>query len=210
MVLSSIKELKFSNFAGHDNGPIITMQYTTYIMVLLKIIHCTISILIWFAGGIYYIISRSLGPEFGASVGIVFAFANSVAASMNTIGFCDSLNDLLASYDTYIIDGGINDVRLVGVIAIFVMILICAIGMEWESKAQNFLVAIIVGAMFDFLIGTAIGPLNDEQRAKGFTGFSCEYFLNNTIITKQQIELLNVLNCVNSYYLYNFKGVPFN
>lgn len=47
-------------------------------------------------GGIYYIISRSLGPEFGASVGIVFAFANAVAASMNTIGFCSSVNDLLS------------------------------------------------------------------------------------------------------------------
>lgn len=50
-------------------------------------------------GGIYYIISRSLGPEFGASVGIVFAFANAVAASMNTIGFCNSLNDLLSKFD---------------------------------------------------------------------------------------------------------------
>lgn len=48
-------------------------------------------------GGIYYIISRSLGPEFGASVGVIFAFANAVAASMNTIGFCDSLNDLLST-----------------------------------------------------------------------------------------------------------------
>lgn len=46
-------------------------------------------------GGVYYIISRSLGPEFGASVGIVFAFANAVAASMNTIGFCNSVNELL-------------------------------------------------------------------------------------------------------------------
>lgn len=49
-------------------------------------------------GGIYYIISRTLGPEFGASVGIVFAFANAVAASMNTIGFCSSLNDLLSKF----------------------------------------------------------------------------------------------------------------
>lgn len=59
-------------------------------------------------GGIYYIISRSLGPEFGASVGIVFAFANAVAASMNTIGFCSSLNELLGTfyklYIIYIID----------------------------------------------------------------------------------------------------------
>jgi len=85
-------------------------------------------------GGVYYIISRSLGPEFGASIGIVFAFANTVAASMNTIGFCDALNDLLSNYDLKIVDGGINDVRIVGTIAIFIMCIICAVGMEWESK----------------------------------------------------------------------------
>lgn len=51
-------------------------------------------------GGVYFIISRSLGPEFGASVGVIFAFANAVAASMNTIGFCESLNDLLSWYRT--------------------------------------------------------------------------------------------------------------
>jgi len=49
-------------------------------------------------GGVYFIISRSLGPEFGASVGVVFAFANAVSASMNTIGFCESLNVLLSEY----------------------------------------------------------------------------------------------------------------
>lgn len=50
-------------------------------------------------GGIYYLISRSLGPEFGASVGVVFAFANCVQAALNTIGFCSSLNDLLSTVD---------------------------------------------------------------------------------------------------------------
>jgi hypothetical protein len=77
-----------------------------------------------------------LGPEFGASIGIVFAFANTVAASMNTIGFCDSLNDLLHSKGLQIIDGDINDVRIVGTIAILVMCIICAVGMEWESKVM--------------------------------------------------------------------------
>lgn len=92
--------------------------------------------LINFPGGIYFIISRSLGPEFGASVGIVFAFANAVAASMNTIGFCDSLNDLLREHGKKIIDNGVQDVRIVGIVAILVMILICAVGMEWESKVN--------------------------------------------------------------------------
>jgi len=85
-------------------------------------------------GGVYYIISRSLGPEFGASIGIVFAFANTVAASMNTIGFCDALNELLSIYGLKIVDGDLNDVRIVGTVAIFVMCIICAVGMEWESK----------------------------------------------------------------------------
>ncbi|KAL0108378.1 hypothetical protein PUN28_015133 [Cardiocondyla obscurior] len=130
-------------------------------------------------GGIYFIISRSLGPEFGASVGIVFAFANAVAASMNTIGFCDSLNDLLKTNSLKIIDNSVNDVRIVGVIALIIMILICAVGMEWESKAQNFLIAIIIAAILDFLIGTIIGPQNEEQIAKGFIGFSADVFQNN-------------------------------
>lgn len=90
---------------------------------------------------------------------------------MNTIGFCNSLNDLLASYDVKIIDGGDNDVRIIGTISILIMVFICALGMDWEAKAQNFLIAIILIAMFDFIVGALIGPLSDELIAKGFTGF---------------------------------------
>lgn len=131
-------------------------------------------------GGVYFIISRSLGPEFGASVGVVFAFANAVAASMNTIGFCDSLNDLLKSNGLKIVDNGISDVRIVGVVTILVLICICCVGMEWETKAQNFLVVTIVLAIFNFLIGAAIGPKGDvDSIAKGFVGFSWSTFSEN-------------------------------
>ncbi|CAB3385412.1 Hypothetical predicted protein [Cloeon dipterum] len=130
-------------------------------------------------GGIYYMISRCLGPEFGASVGIVFAFANAVAASMNTIGFCDSLNDLLKSHGLKIIDGGINDVRIIGMVALVIMIIICAVGMDWEVKAQNVLVVIISGAIVDFIVGTLRGPESDEEVAKGFPGLSLDLFNKN-------------------------------
>jgi solute carrier family 12 (sodium/potassium/chloride transporter), member 2 len=83
-------------------------------------------------GGIYYIISRSLGPEFGASVGLVFAFANTVSASMNTIGFCDSLNQLLKSQGYKILDNSVNDTRIIGSITLVVLIVICAVGMDYE------------------------------------------------------------------------------
>lgn len=52
------------------------------------------------------------------------------------------------------------------------MIFICAVGMEWETKAQNFLLAIIVAAICNFIIGSMLGPSNAEQKAEGFVGFS--------------------------------------
>ncbi|XP_055544206.1 bumetanide-sensitive sodium-(potassium)-chloride cotransporter isoform X2 [Wyeomyia smithii] len=131
------------------------------------------------SGGLYYIISRSLGPEFGASVGVVFAFANSVNASMNTIGFCESLNGLLATYNLKIIDGDVNDTRIIGTVALLIMVAICAVGMDWEVKAQNFLLVSILVAIASFIIGTIRGPSDSEEMAEGFLGISAAVFSSN-------------------------------
>ncbi|XP_058449946.1 bumetanide-sensitive sodium-(potassium)-chloride cotransporter-like isoform X2 [Malaya genurostris] len=131
------------------------------------------------SGGLYYIISRSLGPEFGASVGLVFAFANSVNASMNTIGFCDSLNTLLGSYGIKIIDGSINDTRIIGTVALLIMVMICAIGMDWEVKAQNFLLVSILVAIASFIAGAIRGPTDPVETAQGFLGISAAVFSSN-------------------------------
>lgn len=69
-------------------------------------------------------------------MGIIFACANAVAASMNTIGFCESLNELMKFHGLKIIDNDVNDIRIVGTIALLVMCLICAVGMDWETKTQ--------------------------------------------------------------------------
>ncbi|GAA6067658.1 solute carrier family 12 member 1, partial [Tachysurus ichikawai] len=45
--------------------------------------------------GAYYLISRSLGPEFGGSIGLIFAFANAVAVAMYVVGFSETVVDLL-------------------------------------------------------------------------------------------------------------------
>lgn len=47
-------------------------------------------------GGAYYLISRSLGPEFGGSIGLIFAFANAVAVAMYVVGFAETVVELLA------------------------------------------------------------------------------------------------------------------
>lgn len=47
-------------------------------------------------GGIYFVTSRSLGPEFGTAVGLVFSLANSVSVAMHVTGFAESLISMLA------------------------------------------------------------------------------------------------------------------
>ncbi|XP_058058026.1 bumetanide-sensitive sodium-(potassium)-chloride cotransporter-like [Anopheles bellator] len=158
---------------------IIALSYTVCVMTTLSLSAlCTNGQIK--SGGLYYIISRSLGAEFGASVGIVFAFANSVNAAMNTIGFCSSLNDLLKSLDTKIVDGGVNDIRIVGSFMLLLMIIICAVGMDWEVKAQNFLLVLIVVAIGNFIIGAIIGPGDSgESIGKGFLGLSASLMAAN-------------------------------
>lgn len=81
-------------------------------------------------------ISRSLGPEFGASIGLIFSLANAVACAMYTVGFCESLLSLLADFEFSLVDGGVQDMRIFGSITIVVLLAIVVIGMEWEAKVK--------------------------------------------------------------------------
>lgn len=89
-------------------------------------------------------------------------------------------------------DNGINDIRIVGVCTLLVLILICCVGMEWETKAQNFLVVTIVLAIFNFLIGAAIGPRGDlDSISKGFVGFSWQTLKENFVPDYRYSEKVN-------------------
>lgn len=123
-------------------------------------------------GGTYYMISRSLGPEFGGSIGLIFSLANAVACAMYVVGFCESMQSLLISFGVEIIDGGVQDVRIIGSITIVILLLIVVIGMEWEAKAQVVLLVILLVAIGDFILGTIIGPKSDLEMAKGFLGYN--------------------------------------
>lgn len=46
-------------------------------------------------GGAYYMISRSLGPEFGGSIGVVFSLANAIGAAMYIVGFAETVQALM-------------------------------------------------------------------------------------------------------------------
>lgn len=131
-------------------------------------------------GGTYYMISRSLGPEFGGSIGLIFSLANAVACAMYVVGFCESMIDLLKSFGVTIVDGGLTDMRIIGSVTIFLLLLIVVIGMEWEAKAQFGLLVILLAAIADFMVGTFVGPKSDLDKAKGFVGYNATILRINT------------------------------
>lgn len=55
---------------------------------------------------------------------------------MYVVGFCESMNSLLASFGVSIVDGSVQDVRIIGSITIFVLLVIVVVGMEWEAKVR--------------------------------------------------------------------------
>uniref|UniRef100_A0A670Z5R0 Solute carrier family 12 member 1 n=1 Tax=Pseudonaja textilis TaxID=8673 RepID=A0A670Z5R0_PSETE len=128
-------------------------------------------------GGAYYLISRSLGPEFGGSIGLIFAFANAVAVAMYVVGFAETVVELLKNSNAIMVDVT-NDIRIIGVITVVILLGISVAGMEWEAKAQVILLIILLVAIINFFIGTVI-PSSAEKRARGFFNYQASIFTEN-------------------------------
>uniref|UniRef100_A0A7N8XEW3 Solute carrier family 12 member 10, tandem duplicate 1 n=1 Tax=Mastacembelus armatus TaxID=205130 RepID=A0A7N8XEW3_9TELE len=123
------------------------------------------------SGGTYFLISRSLGPEIGAPIGMVFSFANALACALNTVGFAE-----VDDFGTVIVDS-VNDVRIVGVITVTILLFISLAGMEWESKTQILFFIALMISFASYLVGTVI-PHGTIKQAQGIFGYR-EIFVSN-------------------------------
>ncbi|KAL2088913.1 hypothetical protein ACEWY4_015812 [Coilia grayii] len=128
-------------------------------------------------GGAYYLISRSLGPEFGGSIGLIFAFANAVAVAMYVVGFAETVVDLLKEHNALMTDP-VNDIRIVGCITVVLLLGISVAGMEWEAKAQIILLVILLVAIVNVFVGTVI-PATEDKRSKGFFNYHASILEEN-------------------------------
>ncbi|KAJ8247848.1 hypothetical protein GJAV_G00251200 [Gymnothorax javanicus] len=128
-------------------------------------------------GGAYYLISRSLGPEFGGSIGLIFAFANAVAVAMYVVGFAETVVDLLKENNAIMVDD-LNDTRIIGCITVVLLLGISVAGMEWEAKAQIFLLIILLVAIINVFVGTIIWA-TESKKSKGFFNYHASILREN-------------------------------
>uniref|UniRef100_A0A671QT95 Solute carrier family 12 member 3-like n=1 Tax=Sinocyclocheilus anshuiensis TaxID=1608454 RepID=A0A671QT95_9TELE len=132
-----------------------------------------------YSGGTYFMISRSLGPELGAPIGLLFAFANAIACALHTVGFAETVRDLLKDYDSQMVDD-VNDVRIVGAITVVILLCITFAGMAWEAKAQILFFIAIMLSLINYFVGTVI-PTNREKESVGFFGYRGDIFVENLL-----------------------------
>uniref|UniRef100_A0A8C1EY36 Solute carrier family 12 member 10, tandem duplicate 3 n=1 Tax=Cyprinus carpio carpio TaxID=630221 RepID=A0A8C1EY36_CYPCA len=134
-----------------------------------------------YSGGTYFMISRSLGPELGAPIGLLFAFANALACSLNTVGFAETVRDVLKDNSAQMVDD-VNDVRIIGTITVIILLCITFAGMAWEAKVRSFILFFIalLLSLVNYFVGTVIPP-STEKQAMGFFGYRAEIFVENLL-----------------------------
>ncbi|XP_070360109.1 solute carrier family 12 member 3-like isoform X2 [Equus asinus] len=128
-----------------------------------------------------FLISRSLGPELGGSIGIIFAFASSVAVAMHTVGFAETLLDLLRDHKVQLLNiDPENELQVVGMVIVTILLGVALASVEWESKAQIIFFFLILLSFINYLLGTLL-PTNPSRQATGFFGYQGSILLENMV-----------------------------
>ena len=99
-------------------------------------------------GGAYFLISRSLGVEFGGAIGVVFFLAQAVSVAMYVIGFSEAVDSAFAPSARPVVVATVTN------IVVFVCVYI---GAGWTIKVQYFILAILVLSLVSFFGGAISG-----------------------------------------------------
>lgn len=104
------------------------------------------------AGGIYYMLSRSLGFPIGGAIGVALFVATALSISLYIIGFGESLLGVFG-----VEDPSINLLRLVGGGTLLVVIGLAFLSTSLAMKAQFFIMAVIGASLISIFFGSGEG-----------------------------------------------------
>ncbi|XP_036378682.1 solute carrier family 12 member 7 isoform X3 [Megalops cyprinoides] len=121
------------------------------------------------AGGSYYMISRSLGPEFGGAVGLCFYLGTTFAGSMYILGTIEILlTYIVPSAAIFKAEGKeqeaealLNNMRVYGTCCLILMAIVVFVGVKYVNKlALVFLACVVLSilAIYAGVIKTTFDP----------------------------------------------------
>jgi len=97
-------------------------------------------------GGDYYLISRTLGLEFGGAIGIVLFLAQSVSIEFYCIGFGEVVSGLMSADSK-------AAAQIISAAAVTVLFLLAWLGADWATKFQYGVMTILILALLSFYVG---------------------------------------------------------
>ena len=97
-------------------------------------------------GGDYYLISRTLGLEFGGAIGLVLFLAQSVSIAFYCIGFGEVISGILqvpAGYFPQVVAAG----------AVMFLFIFAWLGADWATRLQYVVMVVLIAALISFFVG---------------------------------------------------------
>ncbi|XP_017539466.1 solute carrier family 12 member 6 isoform X2 [Pygocentrus nattereri] len=116
------------------------------------------------AGGSYFMISRSLGPEFGGAVGLCFYLGTTFAGSMYILGAIEILLMYMAPgaaiFDSKQPEGEaaamLNNMRIYGSIFLLLMSLLVFVGVKYVNKLASVFLACVIISILSIYTGALV------------------------------------------------------
>ncbi|CAI6341974.1 unnamed protein product [Periconia digitata] len=136
-------------------------------------------------GGAYYLISRSLGPEFGGSVGLVFYFGLVFNTSMNAVGlidcFIENFGADTGSWSQWMFQGFWWQF-LWATAVLVICTIVCLAGSGIFARCSNGLLVLLLVATLSIPVSTLIvGPFSNPKEGIVYTGLSLQTLRENLV-----------------------------
>jgi solute carrier family 12 (potassium/chloride transporters), member 9 len=136
-------------------------------------------------GGAYYLISRSLGPEFGGAIGMVSYMGFVFNTGMNAVGLVDCLiynfGTKSGNWANTMPEGDWWQ-YLWSTIVVMLCVLICLAGSALFARVSNGLLLVLLIAIISIPISALVRePFINTKQYVNFTGFSAQTFRENLL-----------------------------
>ncbi|EPQ28496.1 uncharacterized protein PFL1_03799 [Pseudozyma flocculosa PF-1] len=135
-------------------------------------------------GGAYYLISRSLGPEFGGSIGLIFFAGQALNAAMNVLGFVESLTDAFGESrgPSGFLPEGPWFSFFYGSVVLLLSTVVCLVGSKLFARATLALAVILGVSIVSIPISSlTVQPFIDDERGAYYTGWSLQTLRQNLL-----------------------------